>query len=113
MDTSRKQPCPSRCRPASAAVTASAAVSPPTVSQTGKPTRSGARLRGAGDAHHAGQALDDLVVGGGLAHRPGLAEAADRAVDQRRVELVQGVPAEAHPGQHAGPEVLDQHVGAR
>ena len=42
MDTSRKQPWPVRARPASAAAMASAAIRPPTVSQIGKPTRSGA-----------------------------------------------------------------------
>ena len=44
----------------------------------------------AGDAHHAGQALDDLVVGGRVAHRAFLAEAGDRAIDQARVDLLQG-----------------------
>ena len=47
--------------------TARAAARPPTVSQTGKPTRSGAVSGGAGDAHHPGEALDDLVVGRAVA----------------------------------------------
>ena len=42
MDTSRKQPAPVFARPARAAEMARAAISPPTVSQIGKPTRSGA-----------------------------------------------------------------------
>ena len=40
------------------------------------------RLRVAGDAHHAGQPLDDLVVGRIEPQRPVLAEARDRAIDQ-------------------------------
>ena len=89
MDTSRKQPSPVVARPARAATIASAAVRPPTrvADREADPQRRG--LRRAGDAHHAGQALDDLVVGGRLAHRAGLAEAADRAVDEPRVELAQ------------------------
>lgn len=42
METSRNVPSPVRSRPARAAQMCRAAVSPPTVSQTGKPIRSGA-----------------------------------------------------------------------
>ena len=110
MDTSRNTPLPVRARPASAAQIAIAATSPPTESETGKPTRSGAVSGVPVMLIIPDEALDDLVVRGRLAHRAGLAEAGDRAVDQSRVGAVQDVPVVADAVQHAGPEVLEQHV---
>ncbi|MNL23785.1 hypothetical protein D3C87_1451880 [compost metagenome] len=66
----------------------------------------------AGDAHHARHALDDLVVGGQVRERAVLAEARDRAVDQARIHSLQVFMAKVEPLHHAGPEVLDQHIGA-
>ena len=43
-------------------------------------------LARAGDAHHPGQALDDLVVGRGGIHRAFLTEPRDRAIDETRVD---------------------------
>jgi len=82
------------------------------VSATGKPTRSGA-LRGiAGDAHHPGHALDDLVVGREVSQRAVLAEAGDRAVDQPRVLPKQiGMP-KAQAAHYPRAEILHDHVGA-
>ena len=38
-------------------------------------------------------------------------ESLQRAIDQFRVDPVHGVPAQAHPFQRAGAEILQQHVG--
>ena len=44
--------------------------------------------------------------------RAGLAVAGDRAIDQPRIDLAQRLGAETEPRHHAGPELLDQDVGA-
>jgi hypothetical protein len=67
-------------------------------------------LARARDAHHPGQALDDLVVGRGGLHRTLLAEPGDRRVHQPRVDRRQGLVGEAEPSHDTRPEVLDQHV---
>ena len=66
---------------------------------------------GAGQRHEAALALGDLVVAGAPALGPVVAEPADREHDQAGVELVQPLDAEAQPVEHAGAEVLEQHVG--
>ena len=64
----------------------------------------------AGERHQPGLALGDLVVAGAAALGPVVAEAGDRQDDQPRVELVQPLDREAQAVEHAGAEVLDQHV---
>ena len=72
IDTSMRAPSPgvallAPARPRSR----NAAVMPAIVSEIGKPVRRGAVCGVAGDAHHAREALDDLVVGGrGPTHGP-------------------------------------------
>ena len=66
----------------------------------------------AGDAHQAAHALRDLVDAGAGAVGPGLAEAADAAIDQARVDRVDVVPGDLQPVLHVGAHVLDDHVGA-
>ena len=39
------------------------------------------------------------------------AETLDRGVDQARIDFLQIIPAQPHPIQRAGAEVLDQHIG--
>jgi hypothetical protein len=56
--------------------------------------------------------LDDQVVGGLVRQRPGAAVAADADGHQARVDLQQPGGGEAETVQDAGPEVLDEHVGA-
>src|SRR5262249_33034427 len=68
---------------------------------------------GAGDRHQARHALDDLVVARPVGVGPGLAEARDAGVDQPRVQGGQVLVVDAEPLLHAGPEVLDEDVGAR
>ncbi len=65
----------------------------------------------AGDAHDARQALDDLVVRGRVLQRAFLPVPGDRAVDQRRIDLGELLVSQPEATHHAGPEVLDQHVG--
>ena len=52
------------------------------------------------------------VVPGSRRIRPVLAVAGDRAVDEPRVLLAQPLVADAEAVHHAGPERLEQHVGA-
>ena len=66
---------------------------------------------GAGERHQAGLALGDLVVAGAAALRSVVAEAGDREDDEARVAAHQLLDAEAEPFEHAGAEVLHQHVG--
>ncbi len=66
---------------------------------------------GSGERHQPGLALGDLVVAGAPALRAVVAEAGDREDDQARVAPHQLLDAEAEPLQHAGAEVLHQHVG--
>src|SRR5439155_839768 len=63
-------------------------------------------------ALQAGHALDDVVVGGLVAVRAGLAEARDRGVDQSRVQRLRRLVGEAQARHRAGAEVLDQDVAA-
>ena len=65
----------------------------------------------AGHAHHARQALDDLVVRRRVAHRTALPEARNRAVHKPRIDRAQLRVAQSQPVHHARAEVLDQHVG--
>ncbi len=67
-------------------------------------------LGAAVDAHEAGQRLGDEIEGRAIAIRAGAAEAVDRAHDQRRPQRLQAVVVEAHARQHAGAEILYQHI---
>ena len=60
--------------------------------------------------HAAGLRRDDALVTLQLRPRTTGAEARDRGVDERRVELAGLLVAEAQARHDAGPEVLDQHV---
>ena len=55
--------------------------------------------------------LEQPVVAGQRRHRPGLAEAGDRAVDQPRVDRLQALVIEPEALEVADLVVLDQHVG--
>ena len=68
--------------------------------------------RRTGQRHQPGLALGDLVVARAAALGPVVPEPGDREDDQPRVDLVQPLVREAEPVQHAGAEVLHQHVGA-
>ena len=61
--------------------------------------------------HEPAHRLGDEVEGRALGVGPGAAIAIDAAHDQVRVQLGEPRLAEAHAGEHAGPVVLDQHVG--
>ena len=63
------------------------------------------------DADHAGEGLAQQVEAGALGVGAGLAEGADGAVDELRVELLHGLIAEAQPVHDAGAEALDEDVG--
>src|SRR3989475_5119194 len=65
-----------------------------------------------GDAHHPAHALDHEVVARPLAPGAALAEAGERAVDEPRVSLPQGVVAQAVAGEIAVLVVLDQDIEA-
>src|SRR5439155_1114349 len=65
-----------------------------------------------GDAHHPAHALDHEVVARPLAPGAALAEAGERAVDEPRVGLPQGVVAQAVAGEIAVLVVLDQDIEA-
>ena len=65
------------------------------------------------DRGQSGERLDHRVVHALVCVGPGLAEAADRDVDDVRTELPHGVLAQAHALDRAGTEVLDEHVAAR
>ena len=71
--------------------------------------RSGTRR--SGHAHHAAEALCDLVDTGTLRVRAVLAEAGDARVHETRVHRQQRLGIDAQVVLHRGPEVLDQHVG--
>ena len=68
-------------------------------------------VRLASDAHEAADSLHDLVIGGTGAVRSGLAEAGNRADDDARIDLFQGIVAQAKAIHHAWGEVLHHHVG--
>ena len=65
------------------------------------------------DVSKAGQSLDDRIIDPLLDVRSGVADAADRYIDQARMALAQLVSAEAEPLHGARPEILHQHVGLR
>ena len=73
----------------------------------------GAGLAGAGDAHRSAERLHGDIVGADLGPRAGRAEAADRAADDGRVEPAQRGIVDAEAGEHAGAEIVVDHVGAR
>ena len=64
------------------------------------------------DVGEAREALDDRVVDALLGVGSAVAGAADRDVDQARIERAHGRLAEAQPVHHLRPEILHQHVGA-
>src|SRR4029453_2127705 len=72
--------------------------------------RRAARL--AGDGHDAAEGLHQRLVAGAVLARAGASERRDRAVHQPRVDRRQLVVAQAEGLHRAGPEVLDQDVGA-
>jgi len=61
---------------------------------------------GAGHAHQACLALDDLVVSRSCALRAVVPESGNGADDQARVDFVQPADREAEPVKHARPEIL-------
>ena len=63
------------------------------------------------DADRAGIGLDRQVVRRQVAARAGLAEGADRGVDDPRVHRRDGRVVHAEPLDHAGAERFDEHVG--
>jgi hypothetical protein len=70
------------------------------------------RARGvAGDAHDAGEALHDLVIGRIVPQRSVLPEAGNGAVDEAGLQLAQRVIAEPEPLHHSRPEILDDDIG--
>ena len=71
----------------------------------------GDAIRAVIGAHEAGEGLGRGVGDRAEGMRAGLAEAADRQVDQLRVVGGQAVVAHAEPGGDAGAETLDQDVG--
>ena len=64
------------------------------------------------DAHHARFGLQHGIVARPVRERPGLSVGRNREIDQLRVFRRDAGIVEAVLLQHAGPEVLDQHVGA-
>src|ERR1041384_1624960 len=64
--------------------------------------------RGAGRAPHA---LRAVFIGLEIGVAAG-AEALDRGVADSRIDLLDALPGEALPVEHAGAEILDHHVAA-
>src|SRR3546814_17137934 len=64
------------------------------------------------DAHDAGQALDDLIVGRAVRPRPVPPETRDRAIDEGRIAQLQDVVAKSQAFHHAGTAVFQHGVGA-
>ena len=71
--------------------------------------RTGARRTG--DAHHAAEALCDLIDARAIRVRAVLTESGDARVDEARVHGPERVGIDAEPVLHGGAEVLDEHVG--
>ena len=71
-----------------------------------------AALVGAGEAHQAAHGLRDRVEAGAARVRAVGAEARDAAHHEARMAAQQLGRIEAERREHAGPVVLDQHVGA-
>src|SRR2546426_3832132 len=61
----------------------------------------------------AAQCLDEEVLAGPVAIGAPLAVARRRDVDEARIEAAGAVPVEPEAPHDAGPEVLDEHVGAK
>lgn len=61
--------------------------------------------------HHAGTGLRQQILPGPLDPGAFLAIAADRGIDQARIDLAHRLKIEAQPLDDAGPKILDQHVG--
>ncbi len=61
--------------------------------------------------HHARARLRQEILPRPLHPRAFLAVAADRGVDEARVDRTHRLPVDAEPLDDAGPEVLDHHVG--
>ncbi len=110
-------PSPVRARWNSAARIATVAYMPVERSATATPTLSGAppgrSSRFAGDAHQAAHRLDDEVVTRDVAHRPGLPETGDRAIDESGVDRAQLLVAEVVAREVARLVILDQHIALR
>src|SRR5215510_5043474 len=62
-------------------------------------------------AGHAGEALDDWIVGGPVEIAPTTTEGEDRAVNEPRISLSKAREIEARPLQRLGPHIGDEHVG--
>ena len=72
--------------------------------------RSGRRaILETGCAHRATHGLRDHFVGLAVGE-PARPEALDRRVDEARIELVQPLPGETQPIEHAGREILHQDI---
>jgi hypothetical protein len=67
----------------------------------------------AGDRHDARHRLDLAVISGAQPLRSGLAEGADAAIDQARIDLRQRLVADTELVHHAGAKILHHHVGFR
>ena len=65
----------------------------------------------AGDRHQPGLGLEQEVVARPADERPGRAVAADREMDEARVERGEDVVPEPEPGEAVRSEVLDEDVG--
>src|SRR5215212_11641940 len=65
------------------------------------------------DIGKARQRLNDRIIDALLHIRAGLADAADRDIDQARMALAQLVDAETEALHGAGPEILHQHIRLR
>jgi len=68
---------------------------------------------GPGDAHEPAVGLGHHVIGGplGVLGQRVVTEAADGAIDDSRIDLLQVLPVQAHLLHGRGPEVLHNHVG--
>src|ERR1051326_455691 len=63
-------------------------------------------------AHQPAERLHERIVAGPARQRAGTAEGTDAAVDQTFVARAQGRGVEPQFLDHAGPQILDQHIGA-
>ena len=68
-------------------------------------------FRPAGQRHHRAVGLRQRIEARRIAHRPLVAERADRAIDQPRIDRLHRRRPDAHLLDDAGPQVLDQDVG--
>src|SRR6185503_10526339 len=62
---------------------------------------------------HAAHALRDQVVAAARGVWAGIAEAADLAIDQSRIDLFQRFVTESQALRYAGPVILDKHIHLR